>query len=101
MICPLFSKCLLQIHASLKNIRFNNSAGEEITFIENSERSATYDILNWILFPNRSFSHVKVGSLDTRAASRQVFIIHPDKIVWPTQVRTKRNTLGSMGELEH
>ncbi|XP_066485760.1 vomeronasal type-2 receptor 26-like [Tiliqua scincoides] len=72
-----------KIHATLRNIRFNNSAGEEIVFNENSERSATYDILNWILFPNRSFSHVKVGRLDARD---QVFIINADEIVWPTQM---------------
>ncbi|KAF7235210.1 hypothetical protein EYD10_17947 [Varanus komodoensis] len=70
-----------QMLASLDNLRFNNSAGDEISFHENARR---YDIVNWIFFPNRTFSSVKVGGVDPRAPPGQDFTIHSDAIVWAT-----------------
>ncbi|XP_044278123.1 vomeronasal type-2 receptor 26-like [Varanus komodoensis] len=72
-----------QILASLKNVRFNNSVGDEVSFFGNGKR---YDILNWIVFPNLSFAPVKVGDVDLEAPSGQEFTIHTDAIVWPTQL---------------
>ncbi|XP_054836275.1 vomeronasal type-2 receptor 26-like [Eublepharis macularius] len=74
-----------QIHASLRNIRFNNSAGEEVVFAESCKRSTGYDILNLIFFPNQSSAQVKVGRMDPRALPSQDFIINTDAIVWTTQ----------------
>ncbi|XP_054836278.1 vomeronasal type-2 receptor 26-like [Eublepharis macularius] len=73
------------IHASLRNIQFNNSAGEEVVFAESGKRSAGYDILNLIFFPNQSSAQVKVGRMDPRALPGQDFIINTDVIVWATQ----------------
>ncbi|XP_053149199.1 vomeronasal type-2 receptor 26-like [Hemicordylus capensis] len=73
------------ILASLRNIQFNNSAGEEVSLNGNGERSANYDILNWIFFPNGSVANVKVGRMHPGAPPGQDFIINPDVIVWDTQ----------------
>ena len=75
-----------QILASLRNIRFNNSAGEEVSFTENHKR---YDILNWIFFPNGSFLPVNIGGVHSRAPPGLDFTIHPEAIVWATEVGPK------------
>ncbi|XP_077187509.1 extracellular calcium-sensing receptor-like [Paroedura picta] len=74
-----------EILASLKSIQFNNTAGEEVFFSENDERSAGYDILNVIFFPNQSSAQVKVGRMDPRAPPGKDFTIHTDAVVWATQ----------------
>nr|XP_056722782.1 vomeronasal type-2 receptor 26-like [Euleptes europaea] len=66
-----------QLHFFLKNINFNNSAMEEVSFV-NGELSAAYDITNWVTFPNKSFLRVQVGSM----SAAQEFTINQDAIVW-------------------
>lgn len=50
-ICPvsvgLFDSLSMQLHSFLKNIHFNNGAGQEI-FFEKRHLSAGYDIINHI-----------------------------------------------------
>ncbi|XP_060548625.1 vomeronasal type-2 receptor 26-like [Pantherophis guttatus] len=48
----------------LKKVQFNNSAGDEISFSEDGLGSAGYDLLNWVLLPNRSFVPVKIGQIN-------------------------------------
>nr|XP_034973058.1 vomeronasal type-2 receptor 26-like [Zootoca vivipara] len=74
-----------QMLASLRKIRFNNTAGEEIYFTEHDKRPAAYDILNAVFFPNESWAEVKVGGLDPGAPPGEDFSINPDAIVWVTQ----------------
>nr|XP_006111379.1 vomeronasal type-2 receptor 26-like [Pelodiscus sinensis] len=71
-----------ELHPFLKNVRFNNSAGDDVYFDENGESSSGYDILNWIIFPNESFVRVKVGHVDPRAPLGQEFTINEAAIVW-------------------
>ncbi|XP_077779803.1 vomeronasal type-2 receptor 26-like [Podarcis muralis] len=57
-----------QILSFLRNIRFNNSAGDEVSFTDNSVvGSSGYDLLNWIYFQNESTALVKVGRMDPGA----------------------------------
>ncbi|XP_077187514.1 vomeronasal type-2 receptor 26-like [Paroedura picta] len=74
-----------QILASLRSTQFNNTAGEEIVFSENDERSAGYDILNLAFFPNQSSAQAKVGRMDPREPPGKDFTIHADAVVWATQ----------------
>ncbi|XP_077187512.1 vomeronasal type-2 receptor 26-like [Paroedura picta] len=76
-----------QILASLRSIQFNNTAGEEVFFSENDERSAGYDILNLAFFPNQTSAQVKVGRMDPREPPGKDFTIHADAVVWVTQVQ--------------
>ncbi|XP_062994261.1 vomeronasal type-2 receptor 26-like [Elgaria multicarinata webbii] len=73
-----------QILAPLRSIRFNNSAGEEVSSTSHGKR---YDILNWIYFPNGSFYPVEVGGVDSAAPPGQEFTIHTDVITWAMEKR--------------
>ncbi|XP_070808188.1 vomeronasal type-2 receptor 26-like [Pituophis catenifer annectens] len=74
-----------QILPYLSNVEFNNSAGDEVSFLEGGLGSARYDLLNWVLFPNRSFIPIKVGQVNTEAPPGQDFTINSDGIIWATK----------------
>ncbi|XP_060548723.1 vomeronasal type-2 receptor 26-like [Pantherophis guttatus] len=71
-----------QLLPYLRNVQFNNSAGDEVSFSENGLGSARYDLFNWVLLPNESFVPVKVGQIDPGAPAGQDFTINSDAIVW-------------------
>ncbi|XP_060540552.1 vomeronasal type-2 receptor 26-like [Pantherophis guttatus] len=71
-----------QLLPYLRNVQFNNSAGDEISFSENGLGSGRYNLLNWVLFPNLSFLSVKVGQIDSGAPRGQDFTINSDAIIW-------------------
>ncbi|XP_026578450.1 vomeronasal type-2 receptor 26-like [Pseudonaja textilis] len=76
--CVIYTKIL----ANLRTIHFNNSAGDEVSFSQNGLRTARYDIVNWVVHPNKSLVSVKVGQKDPRAAAGQDFNINSDAITW-------------------
>ncbi|XP_033026251.1 vomeronasal type-2 receptor 26-like [Lacerta agilis] len=71
-----------QLHHSLPDISFNNSAGETLSFTNKREMGGRFDITNMVTFPNKSFLRVKVGWVDPIAANRNELIIHEDMIMW-------------------
>ncbi|XP_063147015.1 vomeronasal type-2 receptor 26-like [Candoia aspera] len=71
-----------QILPYLKNVRFNNSAGSEVSFSEDGLGSARYDLLNWLFLPNQSFVPVTVGRIDPGAPPGQDFTINSEAIIW-------------------
>ncbi|XP_077169333.1 vomeronasal type-2 receptor 26-like [Paroedura picta] len=71
-----------QLHHFLRNIQFNNSAGDPVCFDENGELSVGFDVTNWVTFPNGSFARVKVGRLDPRDPPGNELTLHDDQIVW-------------------
>ncbi|XP_078234369.1 vomeronasal type-2 receptor 26 [Pogona vitticeps] len=71
-----------QLHSFLRNIQFNNSAGEEIIFDENGQLAAGYDIMNFVTFPNESSSEIQVGRMDPWASLGKRFTIDRNAIVW-------------------
>ncbi|XP_032092080.1 vomeronasal type-2 receptor 26-like [Thamnophis elegans] len=71
-----------QLHHFLRTISFNNSAGDTVSFDENGELVAGFDIINWITFPNKSFLRMKVGYLDPQALSGHQLTIHEEAITW-------------------
>ncbi|XP_039212023.1 vomeronasal type-2 receptor 26-like [Crotalus tigris] len=76
-----------QIHAFLKNILFNNTAGDEVSFSETGMKYAGFDILNWVVFANMTILRQKVGWVDPEAPSAEGFSIDPDTIVWAKQTK--------------
>ncbi|XP_062992862.1 vomeronasal type-2 receptor 26-like [Elgaria multicarinata webbii] len=71
-----------QLHQFLRGVSFNNSAGDYISFDQNGELVAGFDVINWIISPNQSFQRVKVGRMDSEAPLDQAFTINEDVIIW-------------------
>ncbi|XP_042329771.1 vomeronasal type-2 receptor 26-like [Sceloporus undulatus] len=71
-----------QLCSFLRNIRFNNSVGEEIHFNEYGDLEFGYDIINMITFPNQSFQRVQVGRMDPKAPDGKRFSINGSAILW-------------------
>ncbi|XP_054850256.1 vomeronasal type-2 receptor 26-like [Eublepharis macularius] len=75
---------LWQLHHFLRNITFNNGAAEEVSFDQNGDITAGFDIINWITFPNQSFLRVKIGRIDPKVPPDKMFTIYEDAIAWPS-----------------
>ncbi|XP_070591669.1 vomeronasal type-2 receptor 26-like [Erythrolamprus reginae] len=69
----------------LRQVQFNTSAGEEVSFSEKALLSARYDLLNWLFLPNQSLVPVKVGQIDPRASPDQHFTMNSHAIIWATK----------------
>ncbi|XP_070584618.1 vomeronasal type-2 receptor 26-like [Erythrolamprus reginae] len=71
-----------QLHHFLKTMTFNHNAGETISFDENGELVAGFDVINWVTFPNKSLLRLKVGWLDPQALSSSQLTLHKETITW-------------------
>ncbi|XP_032092209.1 vomeronasal type-2 receptor 116-like [Thamnophis elegans] len=76
-----------QLHYFLRNIRFNNSVGEEIFFDEKGDFDPGYDIFNLVVFQNRSFQRVHVGRMDSKISDGKMFTLNESAIVWNPKFR--------------
>ncbi|XP_060126862.1 vomeronasal type-2 receptor 26-like [Zootoca vivipara] len=72
-----------QLHSFLKEIQFSNLSIGGMYFDKSGELTANFDIWNWVLFPNKSHSRMKVGKIEEQASSDIKFTINPEAIVWP------------------
>nr|XP_060639182.1 vomeronasal type-2 receptor 26-like [Anolis sagrei ordinatus] len=71
-----------KLHSILRNLPFNNSAGETVFLNEKGEITMGFDITNLITFPNKSFVRVKVGRMNPWDPSGDVFSIAKE-VMWP------------------
>ncbi|XP_072455748.1 vomeronasal type-2 receptor 26-like [Notamacropus eugenii] len=71
-----------QLHSSLKNTQFKNSAGNQVFVDENRSPEAQYAIMNYLLFSNDTDGLVKVGQFLPKAPFGQDFTICEDAILW-------------------
>ncbi|XP_036620967.1 vomeronasal type-2 receptor 26-like [Trichosurus vulpecula] len=70
-----------QLHSFLKNIQFNNSAGDQVFMDENGNPEAQYKILNYET--NKDVEAlVKVGQFNPKAQPGEDFTINEEAIVW-------------------
>ncbi|XP_007437710.1 vomeronasal type-2 receptor 26-like [Python bivittatus] len=79
-----------QLHYFLRNVRFNNSAGDEIFFDEKGDFDLGYDIFNMVTFRNLSFRRVWIGRIDSKAPDANKFTINESTIVWNHKFRQVR-----------
>ncbi|XP_074158717.1 vomeronasal type-2 receptor 26-like [Sminthopsis crassicaudata] len=73
-----------KLHSFLKNIRFNNSAGNLVVLDKKRNSVAHYDILNYVTFDNDTEVLVKVGEFISQAPLGQDLTIQEKAIEWPT-----------------
>ncbi|XP_053221635.1 vomeronasal type-2 receptor 26-like [Podarcis raffonei] len=73
---------LWQLPSFLRSISFNNSAGDFVSFDENGELAAGFDIINWVTFPNQTFSRVKVGKIEPQKSHYVDFSMDEEAITW-------------------
>ncbi|XP_053217971.1 vomeronasal type-2 receptor 26-like isoform X1 [Podarcis raffonei] len=71
-----------QLHPFLRNVSFNNSVGETVSFSESVELKNGFDITNFVIFPNNSFLRVKFGKIDLEAPTGKEFSVDDEKMVW-------------------
>ncbi|XP_074055819.1 vomeronasal type-2 receptor 26-like [Macrotis lagotis] len=71
-----------QLHSFLKNIQFNNSAGDPLIMDEKGNPEAQYNILNYITFNKDGEALVKVGQFIPNSKTDQDFTIDEEAIVW-------------------
>ncbi|XP_062993018.1 vomeronasal type-2 receptor 26-like [Elgaria multicarinata webbii] len=74
----------------LWNIRFNNSAKEEISFNEKWQLASGFDIINLVTFPNQSFQRVRVGEMDPQAPAGKKFKINASAVTWNPKFKQRR-----------
>ncbi|XP_058020149.1 vomeronasal type-2 receptor 26-like [Ahaetulla prasina] len=75
-----------QMHAFLRSVLFNNTAGEDVSFSGTGMKYAGFDILNWVVFANMTILREKVGWVSPEAPSAEGFSIDSDAIVWANQL---------------
>ncbi|XP_071068895.1 vomeronasal type-2 receptor 116-like [Dasypus novemcinctus] len=73
-----------QLHPFLKNIKFNNPAGDPVYFDDERKLEASYDILNFWNFPEGFGFKVKVGHFDSAVPRDQQLSISEEVIEWAT-----------------
>ncbi|KAJ7313052.1 hypothetical protein JRQ81_004317 [Phrynocephalus forsythii] len=74
-----------QLNHFLRRVSFNNSAGVKISFTQDGELEAGFDVIHWVPFPNRSFLRVRVGEVDPTAPHGKSFTIDEKAIMWPSR----------------
>uniref|UniRef100_A0A8D0DI25 G-protein coupled receptors family 3 profile domain-containing protein n=1 Tax=Salvator merianae TaxID=96440 RepID=A0A8D0DI25_SALMN len=73
---------VIPLHWFLRNLHFNNTAGEEISFDENGNLASEYDIINLITFPNGSLHKRVIGGMGVQVPADKGFTINGSAIEW-------------------
>ncbi|KAJ6651965.1 hypothetical protein lerEdw1_015880 [Lerista edwardsae] len=76
-----------QIHPFLQNLRMNLTSMERVYADVDGDLATDFDIVNFVLLPNNSFSGVKVGSLERDDTQEIKFSIDQKAIVWPRRFK--------------
>ncbi|XP_036618232.1 vomeronasal type-2 receptor 26-like [Trichosurus vulpecula] len=71
-----------KLHSFLKDIQFNNSAGDQVFMDEKRSSEAQYDIRNYVVYLNDSEFLLKVGQFIPNAPPGQDFTICEEAIHW-------------------
>ncbi|XP_072455732.1 vomeronasal type-2 receptor 26-like [Notamacropus eugenii] len=71
-----------QLHSFLKNICFNNSAGDQVFMDEKRISEAQYDIKNYVIYRNDTEMLLKVGQFLPSAPPGQDFTVCEEAIDW-------------------
>ncbi|XP_077890931.1 vomeronasal type-2 receptor 116-like isoform X2 [Ictidomys tridecemlineatus] len=91
---PVFSPW--QLHPFLKNIKFNNPAGDPVSMNQKGQLDRQYDILNFWNFPEGLGLKMKVGTFSPYLPQGQQLSLSEDKIEWATGDRQTPNSACSV-----
>ncbi|XP_042308475.1 vomeronasal type-2 receptor 26-like [Sceloporus undulatus] len=73
-----------QLHHFLRNSRlYNTSTMDGIYLDEDGDLATDLDLVNWVVFPNRSVARVKFGSFQRQGSPERKFTIDQEAMVWP------------------
>ncbi|XP_034263783.2 vomeronasal type-2 receptor 26-like [Pantherophis guttatus] len=78
-----------QLHPFLKNIQVSNFSADGGNLEKDGDPAAGFDIIQWAVYPNKSTSGVKVGSVENEAASEVKISVDQSAIMWPTSFNKK------------
>ncbi|XP_067851806.1 extracellular calcium-sensing receptor-like [Heptranchias perlo] len=66
----------------LREVRFTNQFGEEISFDKNGDPIASYDLINWQKRSDGSVEFIKVGFYDAALPAGKELVLDERRIVW-------------------
>ncbi|XP_010639716.1 vomeronasal type-2 receptor 116 [Fukomys damarensis] len=75
-----------QLHPFLKNVHFNNPAGDQVKLDDRRKPDAQYDIVNLWNFPEGLRLKVKVGNFSPHAPQGQRLSLSEDLIEWAMEI---------------
>ncbi|KAM6168138.1 vomeronasal type-2 receptor 116-like [Erethizon dorsatum] len=84
-------------HPFLKNVRFNNPAGEPVNINQKDKLGAEYDILNFWNFPEGLGLKVKIGKFSPHFPHDQQLSLSEEMIEWASQFRQTPSSVCSAG----
>ncbi|XP_029140382.1 vomeronasal type-2 receptor 26-like [Protobothrops mucrosquamatus] len=79
-----------KLNEIVRSISFNNTKGETLSFNQNGELDAGFDVINWVTFPNKSFLKVKVGGIGSMTSQEDMVMVHEEAIIWPIRFNQVR-----------
>ncbi|XP_032092106.1 vomeronasal type-2 receptor 26-like [Thamnophis elegans] len=68
----------------LKQVSFNNTMGDKVSFDQNGVLLTAFDVINWVLVPNKSFVGIKVGMINIQESRDPKLTMNENLIVWNT-----------------
>ncbi|XP_038671387.1 extracellular calcium-sensing receptor-like [Scyliorhinus canicula] len=71
-----------QLLQYLREVRFTNQFGEEVSFDEAGDPIASYDLINWQKLPDLSVDFVKVGYYDAAMPEGEELALYESRIIW-------------------
>nr|XP_028581199.1 extracellular calcium-sensing receptor-like [Podarcis muralis] len=72
-----------QLHPFLREIQCLNTSRGRLCLDENWELPGDFDIINWVMSPNKSRDLVKIGNIRRETSASIKFTINPEAIEWP------------------
>ncbi|XP_053546990.1 vomeronasal type-2 receptor 26-like [Bombina bombina] len=70
-----------KLNQYLKDLHFNTTSGEEFYF-ENGRPLAQYDIINWVIVPNKTILRNQIGSFSMSESQGEQLLINRHAINW-------------------
>ncbi|EHB03862.1 Vomeronasal type-2 receptor 26 [Heterocephalus glaber] len=89
----LFSLC--QLHAFLKDLQFNNPAGDQVNLDKKSKVDAMYESLNFWNFPESPRFRVKIGEFSPHVPFGQQLSLSEDTVEWTTGITETPHSISS------